>query len=49
MTGHATIGITLAVYAHVLPKQRVDVADKVSAVLFNPGLPTAREGRADRL
>jgi Phage integrase family len=49
MIGHANLSITLAVYAHVLPKQRVDVADKVSAVLFTPGLPTAREVSADRL
>ena len=47
--GHATIGITLSVYALVLPKQRVDVAERVSAVPFRPGVSPAREGSAERL
>ena len=35
--GHADIAITLRTYAHVLQQQRIDVADRVGAVLFGPG------------
>lgn len=32
--GHSDVRITLGTYAHVMPEQRVEVADKVGAVLF---------------
>ncbi len=35
--GHANISITLSTYAHVLPEQHIEVADKVGAVLFGGG------------
>ena len=36
MIGHANIGITLDIYMHVLPEQRIEVSIKVSALLFGP-------------
>lgn len=36
MIGHANIGITLDIYTHVLPEQRMEVSIKVSALLFRP-------------
>lgn len=36
--GHADVAITLRTYTHVMPEQRIDVAEKVGAALF---------GRAD--
>jgi integrase len=32
--GHSDISITLGTYAHVMPEQRVEVAEKISAALF---------------
>ncbi len=32
--GHADIAITLRIYAHVLPSQRVELAEKIGAMLF---------------
>ena len=32
--GHARTSITMDVYAHVMPQQHLEVADKVGAVLF---------------
>ncbi len=33
--GHSNVSITLGTYAHVLPSQHIEVADKVGALLFN--------------
>jgi integrase len=32
--GHSNVSITLGTYAHVLPSQHAEVADKVGAILF---------------
>ncbi len=38
--GHSEIGITLGTYAHVMPEQRTEVAEKVGATLFGrPNIP----------
>lgn len=34
--GRADISITLGTYAHVLPSQHDEVADKIGVVLFGP-------------
>lgn len=34
--GHSDISITLGTYAHVMPEQRLEVAEKVSVALFGP-------------
>ncbi len=34
--GRRDISITLGIYGHVLAEQRVEVADKTGAVLFEP-------------
>lgn len=36
--GHARTSITTDIYAHVMPEQRVEVADKIGAVLFDHGV-----------
>jgi integrase len=36
--GHATTAITMDIYAHVLPEQHTEVADKIGAVLFRTDL-----------
>jgi integrase len=45
--GHSNVSITLGTYAHVLPSQHAEVADKVGAILFHTrdgagGTPGAR-------
>lgn len=35
--GHAQTSLTMDIYAHVLPEQHREVADKVGAVLFRNG------------
>lgn len=32
--GHAQTGLTMDIYAHVLPEQHREVADEVSAIFF---------------
>jgi len=34
--GHRDIAITLGIYGHVLAEQRVEVADRMGAILFGP-------------
>jgi len=44
--GHSDIGITLGTYAHVMPEQRVDVAEKIGAALFVQQAETGESGNA---
>jgi len=34
--GHSHVSITLGTYAHVLPAQRSEIADRLGALLFAP-------------
>jgi integrase len=34
--GHSHVSITLGTYAHVLPAQRSEIADRLGALLFTP-------------
>ena len=42
--GHATIGITLDVYSHVIPGMDAQAADAVASLILDGSSPTERPG-----